>query len=134
MAKANGFSSTDLDILQRQLAAWRHSQPSRARLPDTLWSAAAALAKSEGVSWVARALQLDYRRLRRHCRPSGTSPAPSLRAPAFVEVELPPPRAAVERNCRIELCGSDGRRVVIELDRDPATLVAVVAGFLGRHP
>lgn len=134
MMKANGFSSTDLDILRRQLAAWRRSQPSRTRLPDTLWSAAAALARSEGVSWVARTLHLDYYRLRRHCRPSATIPAPSVRPPAFVEVVLPPPRATVERNCRIELSGSDGRRAVIELDRDPATLVAVVAGFLGRQP
>jgi hypothetical protein len=34
----------------------------------------------------------------------------------------------------MELSGSDGRRLVIEMDRDPATLVAVVAGFLGRQP
>lgn len=132
--KPNGFSSTDLDILQRQVAAWRRSQPSRARLPDAVWSAAAALARSEGVSWVARALHLDYYRLRRHCRPSGTIPTPSVRAPAFVEVELQAPRAAVERNCRMELCGADGRRLVIEMDRDPAALDAVVAGFLGRQP
>jgi|GEM_PF-6045727 len=46
----NGFSATDLNELQRQLSAWRGAQRGRSRLPEQLWTAAATVAKTDGVS------------------------------------------------------------------------------------
>mgnify|MGYP007117610690 FL=1 len=63
----NGFSATDLEVLQRQVIAWRRARPGRSRIPEDLWAAAVALAGSEGVSWVARVLHLDYYRLKQRC-------------------------------------------------------------------
>jgi len=132
--KPNGFSTTDLNLLQRQLMAWRRRQSGRARLPEALWTVAAALAKTEGVSRVARTLRLDFYRLRRRCRPADARLASPPGGPAFVEVELPPPLTPAERHCRIEVRHPDGRRLMIELDRDPSALLAVVDRFLEHQP
>ena len=58
------FSTTDLHQLQGQLLAWRRKQSGRARLPEGVWSAATDLARTQGPSLVARALRLDYYKLR----------------------------------------------------------------------
>ncbi len=58
--RADTFSTTDLNQLQRQLATWRRRQTGRARLPEGLWRAAAELARGQGASTVARTLRLDY--------------------------------------------------------------------------
>lgn len=62
--RADTFSTTDLNQLQRQLATWRRRRSGRARLPEGLWRAAAELARGQGASTVARTLHLDYYKLR----------------------------------------------------------------------
>ena len=46
--------------LQRELEAYRRMQPRRAKLPESIWEAAAELAREHGVYAVAQALRLDY--------------------------------------------------------------------------
>jgi len=130
----NGFSATDLNELQRQLAAWRGAQRGRSRLPEQLWTAAATVAKTDGVSWVARALRLDYHRLKRRCSDSeGISPL-STRSPAFVEILLESPVPDSRRSWRIELCDRVGGRVSMEVGNDTQALLAVVEAFWRRQP
>lgn len=62
--RADTFSTTEPNQLQRQLATWRRRQPGRAPLPEGLWRAAAQLARGQGASTVARTLHLDYYMLR----------------------------------------------------------------------
>ena len=46
--------------LQRELEEYRRMQPRRAKLPESIWEAAAELAREHGVYAVAQALRLDY--------------------------------------------------------------------------
>jgi hypothetical protein len=59
----HAFSTTDLNRLQQQLAAWRREQSRSTRLPEVLWRAATDLARTQGPSRVACALRLDYYKL-----------------------------------------------------------------------
>lgn len=128
----NGFSSTDLAALHRQVTAWRRAQPGRSRLPEDLWAAAAALAGSEGVSWVARALRLDYHRLKRRCaQGSGDASRPAA-SPAFVEVQLGPSIPEPTPRWRIELHDESANRLTIEMGNEIPALVAVVEAFRKR--
>ena len=71
--------------LQRQLEQFRSTQPSRTKLPESLWQAAVELARQHGVYAVAHPLRLDYMRLKQ--RLEGI---PKLRQkankPAFIEL------------------------------------------------
>ena len=71
--------------LQRQLEQFRSIQPSRTKLPESLWQAAVELARQHGVYAVAHPLRLDYARLKQ--RLEGI---PKLRQkankPAFIEL------------------------------------------------
>ncbi len=130
----NGFSATDLTALQRQVAAWRRAQRGRSRIPEDLWAAAVSLAGSEGLSWVARALHLDYYRLKRRCTEgagAASKPAPS---PAFVEVQLEPSLSEPSSRWRIELHDESAGRLTIEMGNEIPALVAVVEAFWKRRP
>ena len=48
--------------LQRELEEYRRMQPTRAKLPESIWEAA-ELAGAHGVYAVAQTLRLDYMRL-----------------------------------------------------------------------
>lgn len=136
------FSTTDLDRLQHQLAAWRRRQSGRARLPESVWSAAAALARNQGPSTVARTLRLDYYKLRQRLAPSApavaTRPACGAEAPAarrgpdFVEVKV----AAFPEVCAgesvVELCDGGAARMTLHVGGDTATLVALAESFWRR--
>lgn len=129
-----GFSATDLNKLERQLDAWRRQQGSRARLPDGVWTAAATLAQSQGVSWVARTLRLDYCKLARH-RASRRLNRPAAKAlPTFVEVQLGEGVRESTRSFRVELAGAHGARMSIGLGHDTAAVVALAEAFWRHVP
>lgn len=130
----NGFSTTDLTALQRQVTAWRRAQRGRSRLPDDLWAAASALAGSEGVSWVARALHLDYYRLKRRCSEGAGNATKPDRPPSFVEVDLGASLPEPTGRWRIDLRDGSARCVAIEIGHDIPALVAVVEAFWSHRP
>jgi hypothetical protein len=126
---ANEIPDIPRDMLKvyRRLRRWRSSHARRVALPDSLWAAAGELAREHGINRTAKALHLEYGKLKeraeasrqekkvvrkarsviqRHARPS----AP----PTFVELMAPSPgsfpRAVVELEgrrgrMRIELKG-----------------------------
>jgi hypothetical protein len=85
--------------LQRQLEQFRSTQPSRTKLPESLWQAAVELARQHGVYGVAHPLRLDYMGLKKRL---GGVPIlrPKAATPAFVELIAPPPARMEE--CVIE--------------------------------
>lgn len=117
------FSATDLSQLRRQLDRWRQSQSGATRLPEALWTSAATLAATHGVGPVARALRLDYNKLKRQL-----PPAP----PSFVE--LAPGEGLIPASpvCRIELFDSAGAKMTVNLPCDPATVAGVAQAFWRR--
>lgn len=130
----NGFSATDLAALQHQVTTWRRAQRGRPRLPEDLWAAAASLAGSEGVSWVARTLHLDYYRLKRRCTQGAGTASKAAPQPAFVEVQLAPSLSQPAGRWRIELHDESAGRLTIEMGNEIPALVAIVEAFWRRRP
>lgn len=96
--------------LQRELEEYRRMQPRRAKLPESIWEAAAALAREHGLYAVAQALRLDYMGLKKRLgdvaiRRRGKS------KPAFVELIAPPPAKCEE--CLIEFESTRGDKMRI---------------------
>ena len=129
----NGFSAKDLAALQRQVTAWRRAQRGRSRIPEDLWTAAASLAGSQGVSWVARALHLDYYRLKRRCTAGADDASQLAPLPAFVEVQLEPSPSEPTARWRIDLHDQSAARLTIEMGNQIPALVAVVEAFWKRR-
>ncbi len=124
------FSATDLNQLRHQLDRWRQRQSGATRLPEALWTSAATLALTHGVGPVARALRLDYNKLKRQV------PAPAQAAPlapaSFVELRPREWLSQVAAACRIELSDPLGAKMTLELPCDPATVVGVAQAFWRR--
>ena len=128
-----GFSTSNLDELQRQLGRWRRRRRGRARLPEEVWLAAAVLAQEHGVSWVARTLHLDFHKLRRRCEAAGPlAPAPAS-SPQWFELQLESPNPRGLREVRIELADGRGARMTLELAHDLPALVALSQAFWNRR-
>ncbi len=128
------FSATDLPQLERQLNAWRQSQPGRRRLPREVWQAAVALACTHGLSCVARSLRLDYYKLQRlHAEETlkTVRPRASAGPPGFVELPSPSPLTGAAP-CRVELHHCRGATMTLHLSHDPAVVLALVEAFWRR--
>ena len=129
------FSHTDLNLLQRQLRDWRRRQRGRARLPDSVWRSAAALARSLGASHVARTLGLGYYKLkRRMCQGADgqpVDPPPAL----FVELALGGLSGADGlRGYRAEVSNGTPDRLTLHLDGDVSAVVALAEACWRRRP
>jgi len=107
---STSLPSTDARLTQTvaAFAQWRSSVPRPSPIPAELWAQAVELATTLGVSPVARALKLDYNRLKQHMQAGAAAPAP----PAFVELSLGVPIAP--RGCTLALCDGQGRPLRIE--------------------
>jgi hypothetical protein len=112
----------DMQRLYRRFERWRNAHTGRLPIPERLWTAAAELAQKHGVFPTAKALRLEYgklkeraeaasaaakrrrvkvrTRVRRHM-PSSTSP------PTFVELMAPRPGSLP--SAVVELEGARGR-------------------------
>jgi hypothetical protein len=125
----------NMQRLYRRFERWRSAHTGRLPIPERLWRAAAELARERGVFATAKALHLEYGKLkqladapvlalkgrvakapaalrqtedgtrRRTAVPRRTRSRP--RPPAFVELLAPRPGSSPE--CRVELEGPRGR-------------------------
>jgi len=55
----------DIEELRQQFESWRNTHAHRSRIPETLWASAVKLARQHGLHRTARALHLDYTKLKR---------------------------------------------------------------------
>ena len=97
--------------LQCELDEYRRSQPRRAKLPESIWEAAAALAREHGVYAVAQALRLDYMGLKKRVGGDVASQRPANSKSVFVELIAPPPAKCEE--CLIEFESTRGDKMRI---------------------
>ena len=95
--------------LQRELAEYRHRQPRRAKLPESIWEAAAELAREHGVYAVAQAMRLNYMGLKKRLG-EVASRRPNKSSPVLVEWIASPPRATCEE-CLIEFKSTRGGKM-----------------------
>ena len=94
-----------------RFARWRKSHTGRLPIPESLWRAAAEVAREYGVFRTARVLSLEYGKLRRLTTEShtGRRRTAKLSAPPAAFVELLAPRTSGSTECLIELEGPRGK-------------------------
>ena len=130
--------SPDMQRLYRRFARWRSAHTGRLPIPERLWTAAAELAREHGVFPTAKALRLEYGKLKQQAELLGPTakrrsakvrtrvrghvpPAPS--PPSFVE--LMAPRSGSLPSAVVELEGPRGRMKIELKGVATAELVAL---------
>ena len=95
----------ELQQLSKQLEQWRSANPPRARLPESFWTAAVEMAQGHGLHRTAKALRMDYTRLKKRLpgpvEPAGPGPS------TFLEWVAPATAGPVE--CVVEWESARGR-------------------------
>jgi len=114
--------------LREWLAEWRRSHERGVALPDKFWASAGRVARQHGVHATARALGLEYNKLKRASGVSsaagGRSKMPAVQGAAkFIELTGTLPRNLNE--CRLTLQGLDGQRLSVEMASSAATEVVL---------
>jgi hypothetical protein len=99
-------SVPDVGDVRTRFENWRQTRKGKARIPDELWSAAAEVARRDGVNQTATALHLDGGKLKRRMMATGPVSDKTM-PPAFVEMMVPHAVGASE--CTIELEGRTGK-------------------------
>jgi hypothetical protein len=92
-----------VDEVRARFEEWRQNRRGKSSIPEELWSAAAELARKDGVNRTAAELHLDGGKLKRLMGAKTTFGKPT---PTFVE--LLTPRAISVPECTIELEGRGG--------------------------
>lgn len=119
---------------RREFELWRKKHGGKGRrIPEELWSRAARMARREGVYETARALRLDYERLKGRVGLSGSTdgqdgcPAPST----FVEL---PMGLLAGGGTIVELVGRGGQQMRIHLScASAADLVRLAEAFWSQR-
>lgn len=114
-----------LEEVKARFEEWRQNRNGKSVIPDELWSAAAGVARREGVSRTATALRLGWSELKRRmtatesvsCQP-GTTPLPGF-------VELLAPSAQSRRECTFELEGRSGKLKILLTGASASELAAL---------
>jgi hypothetical protein len=131
-----------LKQLHQRIEQWRLTRRQHGPMPGELWDEATALARSLGVSQVARALGLGYTSLQQRVR--GGSELRAVATPAsasgFVEIHRTlllgaPTAGSSQAEALVEVVAGDGARLTLRLPAHLALDVAgLIAAFRGNQP
>ena len=126
----------DMRKVYRRLRRWRSLHARRVPLPDSLWAAAGELAREHGINRTAKALHLEYGKLKERAEDPGPEKKVGRKArsavlrharlsasPTFME--LITPRVGSVSSAVVELEGPRGRMKIEFKGVGPAELVAL---------
>lgn len=127
--------SRELVAVGQRVERWRRKDGGRgSRIPEDLWNEAASAARVHGVYATARALRLNYDRLKARAAAAGgegEGRSSKSTASAFVELRIEPVGAA---GAVIELVGRRGDQMRIHLSGARTTdLVGLAQAFWSRQ-
>ena len=123
--------SRPLERFRRRLDRWRRARGRRARLPESLWTAAVELARECGVYKTAHALHLNYYTLKKRLAAGGVKDLSTKVPPTFFEL-VPSGSAGRLSECIVEFDDGCGGKMRISLKgADTADLVALSRAFWG---
>ena len=94
---------------------WRKKHKKRARLPESLWSAAAKLAHQYGLNRTVRALRLDYSGLKKRMESSGSGNPLQTSGVGPKFLQLLPYELTAAAECAIECENARGTKIRIHL-------------------
>ena len=116
--------------LARRVARWKRGRIGRARMPEELWAETLDLACEWGPYRAAQFLRLSYSTVKRRLDACETDPVPvDPPGPAFVEF-LAPSVAGQAVGCVLELEGSGGSQIRVEVKAISAQdLLTVLRGL-----
>ena len=121
-----------LNRLGVRLESWRSEYSAPTPIPADIWKRASELAGLLGVARVAKALRLDYSRLKKLSSGDSATPPepPSVERSSFVELRSFLPETA--GRCVIEIESPRGARMRLQMDSaQSSSLVALVREFVG---
>ena len=128
------YAAERLKQLHQRIEQWRLTRHQHGPMPGELWDEATSLARSLGVSPVARALGLGYSSLQQRVRSGSESRAGAAPASAsgFVEIHRTqlmgaPTAGSSQSGAVLEVVAGDGARLTIRL---PASLELDVEGLV----
>ena len=90
----------------RRFERWRRSHQGRLPIPEGLWASAATAAREHGVFRTAKALRLEYGKLKRMAESASSGARPATMPTAFLEL-MPQPVGVSD--CLIEVEGPGGK-------------------------
>jgi hypothetical protein len=106
----------DLEQLRRRFEEFRATRSGRSRFPDSLWAAAAEMAKRYSVNRTAQVLRLEYGGLRKRVEENQARPkAKSKQKEAASFLEFIAPGAKPVSNCMVEVESAHGSKLRLEL-------------------
>jgi hypothetical protein len=130
-------TAVSLEAVEKRFQRWRDGHEGRERIPEELWSAAAAAARVHGVHSTARRLHLEYLKLKgftdspasRRRKASSVVKTVVKRTPQFVELTS---AAIGQPRCMVELHNTAGATLRIELQGgDLSALSGITHAFMG---
>ncbi len=123
-----------LEGVRRRFERWRATRRGRTRIPDTLWTSAALVADTFGISRTAQVLRVNPSRLKRRLVEKPATSLPELEGePRFVALGSFSPRGTCE--CLLELEAGNGAKMRIELKGVAAPdLAALSQSLWNRQP
>ena len=99
--------SVGMRRVYRRLERWRGMRPRPLSIPESLWAAAAVLAREHGVCRTAQILHLEYGKLKRLAQSGSAAASAKASPPTFVE--LIGSQAGGFSECIVELEGPRGK-------------------------
>ena len=119
----------EIEEARLQLENWRRERKRGQHIPENMWVKAVELAGQHGLWPTARALNLDYSRLKRRAGAGDESGAMTAAA-AFVELI---PQGAGQCACVVEMEDAGGARMRIELKGAAPDVTALSRAFWGER-
>ena len=146
MADENSDIPPKMQKVYRRLKRWRSSHARRVPIPDSLWAAAGELARAHGINPTAKALHLEYGKLKQRAEvvmpavkrrkakalAEGPRRARHTAPPTFVELMAPP--AGSFPGAVVELEGPRGRMRIELKGVATAELVALSRALWNCEP
>jgi len=131
MARATRGQVRDLERIRQRLDDWRGSHKRGAAFAPKLWSAVGRVARRHGAYVTARALGLDYNKVKGMsggvvARRPGKGKVPSIPEPDSMKfIELTGAFPASRSGCRLALQNANGQRLELEMEPGAATEVVL---------
>lgn len=133
MASEANIVPDDLEQLRRRFEEFRAARSGRSRFPETLWIAAAEMAKRYGVNRTAQVLRLEYGGLRKRAENQLRPKAKSQKKEPAGFLEFLAPGAKPVTNCSVEVESSRGGKLRLELKAIATTeLVDLIRAFVSQ--
>jgi hypothetical protein len=112
--RPRGGTFPELEATRGRFEKWRQSHRGRARIPNSLWSAAVKMAGRYGIHRTARTLRVDYYSLQRRVQEASAAGGSATGAGAvrtFIQLASPTPTSAGECVLELERPGGEKMRV-----------------------